>query len=283
MTELRPFVRQSGDSVRKPWFIKQRKLLDYIAVFIGSGKGVFSIDGESSDMEPGSLFWVPPGTLNEMRGTSPEMRCLFIHFDLLYDPARSHWDAFVLPGTEDLSEFSACAHPPLKDPVISQWRGKLPISARSAQIFDIFVKIAAEHGRNQTHSLKLSAYILELVSEIRAGIQTGKSGDARLFEKMEKAASYIHISCGDASFEIRKAAKKFGMSETHFRRTFKKICGACPGAMLTEARISRARNLLACSDMSVTDIAESCGYKSIYDFSRSFKRECGCSPRQFRG
>ena len=93
MTALRPYIRQCGDDWRCPWIIKERKLLDYLLVYVPEGQGVFSIEDISFEISGKTLFWVPPDTLKEMRGTSARMRCLYINFDLEYDPARSHWDA----------------------------------------------------------------------------------------------------------------------------------------------------------------------------------------------
>ena len=76
MLTLRPFVRQSGDDIRKPWQLGRRKLLDYMAVFINSGHGIFSLEDEEFEIGPGELFWVPPDTLHEMRGVGARMNCL---------------------------------------------------------------------------------------------------------------------------------------------------------------------------------------------------------------
>ena len=37
---LKPFVRQSGNDWRIPWFLKSRKLFDYLLVYIPTGKAI---------------------------------------------------------------------------------------------------------------------------------------------------------------------------------------------------------------------------------------------------
>jgi hypothetical protein len=64
MLWLRPFVRQSGDDWRDPWFIKKRILLDYLLVLIADGTGLFSVGESTFDVGKGDLIWIPPATLH---------------------------------------------------------------------------------------------------------------------------------------------------------------------------------------------------------------------------
>jgi hypothetical protein len=42
---LKPYVRHCGDETRAAWEVGSRRLLDYLLVYIASGKGQFEIDG----------------------------------------------------------------------------------------------------------------------------------------------------------------------------------------------------------------------------------------------
>ena len=46
--------------------------------------------------------------------------------------------------------------------------------------------------------------------------------------------------------------------------------------------MAAASQLLAGTDLSVTEIAERSGYSSIEHFSAAFHRRMGCSPRAYR-
>lgn len=281
MLTLRPFVRQSGDDIRKPWHLGKRKLFDYMAVFINSGHGIFSLEDNEFEIGPCELFWVPPDTFHEMRGVGARMNCLYIHFDLIYDPKRSHWNAFI-PGNSDISEYSHLMHPPIDDPVINSWRGILPIAKRQPEILDLFRKIAYEHKRSPHHELRLSGMVLELINEINDALENVSGELKRYSDKMKRAAEYILLNFHEPNLEVRKMAKNFGLSETHFRKLFKESFGVSPGRMLIDSRIRKARELLAYTDMSVSEVASACGYKNIYDFSRSFRKFSGCPPTSFR-
>ncbi|MFR6641704.1 MAG: helix-turn-helix domain-containing protein [Christensenellales bacterium] len=47
-------------------------------------------------------------------------------------------------------------------------------------------------------------------------------------------------------------------------------------------RIGKAKNLLASAAYSVTQIAEKCGYSSVYYFCQDFKTETGETPSSYR-
>ena len=46
--------------------------------------------------------------------------------------------------------------------------------------------------------------------------------------------------------------------------------------------VACARKLLETTDMSVTEVAEQCGFSSVSFFIRSFNRVNGCSPLKWR-
>ena len=53
-------------------------------------------------------------------------------------------------------------------------------------------------------------------------------------------------------------------------------------AALTEARMERARQLLANTRLSISEIGTQSGYRDPYHFSKRFKDMVGISPRKFR-
>jgi transcriptional regulator GlxA family with amidase domain len=71
-------------------------------------------------------------------------------------------------------------------------------------------------------------------------------------------------------------------SRFHFIRTFRSRLHETPHQYLVRKRIDRARELLAASDMSVTDICFEVGFESLGSFSSLFRRVVGWSPSVYR-
>ncbi len=278
---LRPFVRQSGDSIRPQWEMGNRKLLDYLLVCINSGYGVFTLEDQIYNIRAGDLFWVPPDTMHSMRGDSEAMHCIYLHFDLLYDPARSHWDATIPAGVLDLSADRHLMHPPLEDAEINRWRGIIPLKFHRNRILETMRSICRLHRRNAVYSLELSGMMLSLLELIRLSASPSPE-NLPLREELNAAVIYLERRHGDPSLSILDIARHCGISHTHFRRMFHRHFGMAPLEYLRNFRNHRARELLMFTSLSVGEIAELAGFHDIYDFSRTFKQLNGISPLQFR-
>ena len=279
--ELTPYVRQSGDDWRPPWFLKERKLLDYLAVFIGGGEGVFSVGGREFRINAGELAWIPPDTVHEMRGTSSLMNCIYIHFDLIYDPQRSHWDACIPGGTQDLSDCSMLMHPPITDPVISTWKGKIPLS-NPQLVRLLFKQICLEHrrgGANCSHML-LRGLMLQLLHEIMLQtIPDEQSG--RHVNMMQEAAGAI-LDAPGAGKSIGDISRSFGLSTSHFRRVFKEVHGISPCAMHNREKMAKACERLVYTGMTIKEIAAELNYSNVHNFTRAFKSWMSVTPGKYR-
>lgn len=81
---------------------------------------------------------------------------------------------------------------------------------------------------------------------------------------------------------LKSLAARFGSSEFHFHRTFVEIVGETPRQHIERLRIEKAAMQLAISDMPITELAFSLGFRNLETFSRRFKRALGCSPSAYR-
>jgi len=86
----------------------------------------------------------------------------------------------------------------------------------------------------------------------------------------------------DARVTIRDAAREAAMSPYHFIRRFHAMFGETPHQVRIQARIDRAKTLLALSDYSVTDVCLEVGFSSLGSFSDLFARRVGAPPSAYR-
>lgn len=77
-------------------------------------------------------------------------------------------------------------------------------------------------------------------------------------------------------------AQLVGISTTYFRRLFTAYMGDSPISYLHRLRIEKAKEMLKSDYGTISYIAQSLGYASIYDFSRDFKRHAGVSPSKYQ-
>jgi AraC-like DNA-binding protein len=282
LAALKPYVRQTGDQWRPPWHMPGRKLLDYLIVYIAEGAGVFTVGSETFSVGDGDLVWIPPDTFHEMEGFKPSMHCIFAHFDLIYDPARSHWDAHVPPDVLDLSAYADLMHPPLPHIAIAKWCGKMQL-ANNAAVGMLLERIAFEHERDPRKSaLVLSGMMLEVIAEILKGLaaKVDAKGGFR-WDQMQQSLRDIQNQA-EKPLDISVHAEKMRLSESHFRKLFRETHGRSPRQVHREARIQRAKELLIYSSLTISEIADKLGFSSVHSLSRAFNAVTGISPRQFR-
>jgi len=72
------------------------------------------------------------------------------------------------------------------------------------------------------------------------------------------------------------------MSRQHFFRCFKQELGITPIEFINQERVKRAKELLAYSNLSISEVCFQVGFSSVAYFDRVFKHLVGKSPRQFQ-
>lgn len=81
---------------------------------------------------------------------------------------------------------------------------------------------------------------------------------------------------------LESIAKIAMMSPIAFSRYFKKNCGAGFVEYLNRVRTNKACYLLRETEYQVQDIANECGFASISNFNKQFRKTEGISPRDYR-
>lgn len=150
-------------------------------------------------------------------------------------------------------------------------------------ITDITEKIEMEHYSKNAF---FEEYIDSELSELFIGIVRACSTESghlsneitELFHKI-RFKMLTHIDCDRSVDDLAKEAL---VSPSYFHAVYKELYGVSPARDLTDNRIKEAKYHLLNSSFSVGEIAELCGFKSPYHFSKQFKKYVGMSPTEFR-
>jgi AraC-like DNA-binding protein/ligand-binding sensor protein len=81
---------------------------------------------------------------------------------------------------------------------------------------------------------------------------------------------------------LRRVADAINLSAGYFSELFKKETGVRFVEYLARVRVEQARCLLQNSDLRVTEIAFRCGFGSLSQFNRTFRRIAGQTPQELR-
>jgi transcriptional regulator GlxA family with amidase domain len=81
---------------------------------------------------------------------------------------------------------------------------------------------------------------------------------------------------------VKEMAAALGISASHLRTRFRESCGVTIGKHVRRLRLEKARGLLRLSTRRVSEIAEMCGFSSVYPFSRAFHAAYSVAPLEYR-
>lgn len=99
---------------------------------------------------------------------------------------------------------------------------------------------------------------------------------------IDQAKEYINEHFADEEISLNETAAYVNLSPSHFSSVFSRETGKSFIRYLTDLRMSKAREMLKCTDMRCSDISLAVGYKDSHYFSYLFKKSHNCSPMQYR-
>ena len=100
-------------------------------------------------------------------------------------------------------------------------------------------------------------------------------------EYIKEAMAFIknEYACG---IGVQELAEHLNVNRSYLYTIFMNELHISPKDFLQKYRITRARELLVLTELSVESIGKSCGYGNAERFARAFKHETGLTPTQFR-
>lgn len=103
----------------------------------------------------------------------------------------------------------------------------------------------------------------------------------RQIETVKKVHDFMceHIS---ERFTIEDLARRFGMNTTTLKTVFKDVYGTSLASHIKEHRMEKAAELLAGTDLSISEVASMVGYESQGKFSATFKEFFGMIPSEYK-
>ena len=98
---------------------------------------------------------------------------------------------------------------------------------------------------------------------------------------LRPAVAYLEENYADPSLNNARMAAAAHISEVYLRRLFREAYGVTPHRYLMDLRIKVARQMLAGSYASVSEVAEQCGFSGVYHFCRAFRTATGMTPTEY--
>ena len=233
----------------------------FLLTLITRGEGVQSLNGREVPFSVGTLFLLSPTDFHKNRAT---VKGGFDYFGVKFSHS-------LLEGR--LSEISVLD----KLPLVIRLEGEEYETA-----LGIFKRLVDESGRGEGR-LGNEIYLTLLIEELIIIALRGAPACERTnpSEFINKALGYLYSHYSE-DISVADAAAFMGYTPNYFNTKFKGHFGAPFAEHLRNMRLSYAANLLASTDLSVTEIAMESGFGCPEHFSRAFAKAYGKSPSAYR-
>lgn len=247
-----------------------------VLTHVETGAGSIRVNSRDRPAAAGDLFVIAPGDLvstGDIGGlTTATGWCVFFPPDVLAPPVAGglvSWRAHPL-----LAPFTAGAVPAR--------RLHVPAAARptwSARYEALEAELASRRDGYAEAAVALLTLLLVDVARLAADVPGGlrSNGEpllAAVFDVIE--ARYTE------PLSLRDVAAAVGLTPGHLTTTVARRTGRTVQQWITERRMAEARRLLAGTDLTVEATAAHCGYGDAGYFIRTFKRDHGVTPAQWR-
>ncbi|WPP01578.1 AraC family transcriptional regulator [Pseudomonas sp. HR96] len=159
--------------------------------------------------------------------------------------------------------------------------GPVPLDAVAYQLLHSLQTALAEGSASAAPGLfaHCQALCSHLLGEPACSVPPAKVALSPWQERLAKRTMIEHMASG---MPIAAVAAQCALSRSHFSRAFKKTTGLSPRDWLQQARIERARHLLAASSVPIAEVSLECGFADQSHFTRVFTRATGATPFNWR-
>jgi AraC-like DNA-binding protein len=166
-------------------------------------------------------------------------------------------------------------------------RAKCGLAFRRPAIMTVYprlVKLASIDDKFlMAHEL---IYILHELSKFDDAYELASSTFAKVdvsneSRRVMKVRDFINTHIND-ELRLEQLANLVGMTPTAFSRFFKLRTGKNLSEYIVDIRLGHAARLLLDTADSVSEICWNCGFNTLSNFNRLFRKRKGCSPTEFR-
>jgi AraC-like DNA-binding protein len=221
---------------------------------ITEGAAWMQVGRRKYDLLPGRIYHVPAG-VPFGHGCPHSLAVYWLHYT-----ARVY-------GTIDLGELA---------PAVV--RREAPDLAATASVFERL--ICVHRQPDPASALETAALLLSLLHPFLSRTEPGPWQRPAL-QRLKPALDHVD-TCLDDRLPVTQLAALTNLTRAHFSVEFRKALGLSPRRYIQQRRMERALHLLRSTDQTVGDIGRALGFCDGFHFSKTFKRQNGVSPTDYR-
>ena len=248
--------------------------------YVYEGEGIHHIaNGESSPVKEGTLILISPGIAHCITSPPEKKGCWVRVINILVKKEKMLEKLAQLSSLHEFDEYT------LKRRLFQDKPLHLQMETTAQNIYNLFLVIAYEsehvgHGSELVIETSTLNLLLLILRQYEQSITMDKVTTTKK-EIIDTLIKYIRSNYA-SPITLDFLAAYVHLSPEYLSRYFKKCTGKNLSVYLTEVRIDHAKYLLRTSGLSISEIGIQCGFKSIGNFQKVFKRVAGMNASQYR-
>jgi AraC-like DNA-binding protein len=242
------------------------KFYDFQIKYVISGYGYVEYNNRTYKVCPGDIFYLDLSKTHRYYADPDNPWHLkWIHFGGIQAEGYYRWvdglnnPIFKVQNTTVVEAYFDQILDLLQKPSL---RIEARISVLISQLITEIVLKKIDHDQDQDHNL------------------SSKKNEER-FNNINKALNYIEEKYA-TSLIVEEIAKRVRMSPSHFSHIFRQTTGFSVMEYVFKKRLTKAKELLETTNMSIGEISAFVGYEDQSYFGKRFKNDELMSPRQYR-
>ncbi|MDR0931843.1 MAG: AraC family transcriptional regulator [Victivallales bacterium] len=241
-------------------------------VWVCDGGAVYCCAGRETRLESGDVVVIYPGCGTYFKSCK-NFACYCIYYDppkipLFLALGELPFARYLFPEKE--CDFSDCATPQMHIP-------KLDFGL----LENLTLRLRYECRRRR---IGHEAIVIAIFTEILVYVSRSYSLEEYITQSHRRLKN-ITVYIRDHYFEKLTASrltKVAGMSERNFYRYFREAYGISPNEYIIGVRLQHSIEYLHLGELSIAEIAATCGFSDSNHFCKLFKRAFGKSPSAYR-
>ena len=231
---------------------------NYIIHFITSGKGLYQVGNKTYELSEGQGFLIEPEVLTYYKADEEE-------------PWSYIWIGFAgQRAKECLTQIGLNSNH-----LIFQ-------SVQKDKLTAIVEQMLIHKSMSTADQFRLQSLLCDFFSILSEDVQIDRAiRDADENHYIQEAIAFIrnHYFSG---ISVQDIADYICVNRSYLYKLFEEHLQMSPKDFLTQFRISRSKEMLAGTDLSIDSIALSCGYHDALVYSKAFKKQMGVPPSVYR-
>jgi len=170
------------------------------------------------------------------------------------------------------------------------------IKARTLELIAVLSRAAINAGANTGETFRFSTSVIRGIERFDNINQISLWLSGILHRFVSSTFDYIKIKHSDAVYKVMEHIKnnyteklsldELGqlvfLSNSYLSSIFKKETGTSISVYITKVRVGKSKAYLSGTGLSISEIAQMCGFGDQSYFTRVFKKQTGISPKKYR-